>query len=65
MHVFMFTQFYMHSVHVWEPTTAVHSRQGGQDYVLFKCGVFKHDGVDVQLFKRPYGNLYTTLHYKC
>lgn len=27
--------------------------------------VFKHDGVDVQLFKSPYGNLYTTLQYKC
>lgn len=40
MHVFMFTQFYMHNSHVWALTTAVYSRQWGQDYVMFKCGVF-------------------------
>lgn len=55
----------MHSVHVWQHTTAVHSRQRGRDYVMFKRGVFKHDGVDVQLFKGPYGNLYTTLQHEC
>lgn len=42
MHVFMFTQFSMHSFRVWERTAAVHSRQWGQDYAMFKCGVFKH-----------------------
>lgn len=47
------TDVYMHSLHVCEHTAAVHSRQRGQDYVMFKWGVFKHARVHVQLFKRP------------
>lgn len=37
----------------------------GEDYAMLKCGIFRHAGVDVQLFKGPYGNPYTTFLYKC
>lgn len=57
--------FYVHSLHVWERTTAVHSRQRGQDYVMFKCGALKHARVHAQLFKGPYGNPYTPPQCKC
>lgn len=39
--VCMFRQFDIHSLYVWAHTAAVHSRQRGQDYVIFKCGPVK------------------------
>ena len=63
----MFTQFYMHSLHVWEPTTAVHSRRGGgaglcyvQMWWIQACY-----GGCWALLKRPNGNQYTTHQCKC
>lgn len=56
MHVFMFTQFYMHGLHVWENTTAAGSRQ---DYVIANCVIFTHAWVWRAIYDTPVQVLYS------